>query len=64
MSVYLPAFVGFLGALLFALAAGTWRPGPANSTARSVLAWAGVLGLAFATVVYLLALLGAVVFVP
>lgn len=61
MNGYIPPFVGFLGALLFAIASGTWR-GNVSATWRGVLAWLGIAGLAFAVTVYVLALMGAVVF--
>jgi drug/metabolite transporter (DMT)-like permease len=62
MNGLLPAFVGFLGALLFALGAGLRRPTSSAPVQLSLLAWLGVICLGFATFVYLLALVGAVVF--
>lgn len=57
MSAYLPLFLGFLGALLVSV--GVWRT-RLNEPAGMAIAAVGSLLLVVVTLVYLLALLGAI----
>jgi hypothetical protein len=61
---YLPAFVGFLGALLFAMSLSfrTLQPGEPAPFVRNLMHWLALAFLAFTVVVYGLALGGVAVF--